>query len=193
VETVRDPAISGLKARPRCSEQRGCTGPIVGHRTRFPIQSRMCEWPESAHSAVGTGPLHARSWYGPARVLNWCCCPFRPSADMRRTDKGGEKPKVSMSSSAWAKSSGGTARPSALVVLRVDGQLEFRRLLDRQLGGLIPRKKPCGQARCHLAVYVWWWYVGAGRPYPTSPPSRPKSGQAKRRHTLIDAVVPGRA
>jgi hypothetical protein len=29
------------------------------------------------------GPLPARPWYGPARVLNWCCCPdavefFRP-------------------------------------------------------------------------------------------------------------------
>jgi len=42
--------MSGLKARPRCSEQRGCTGPIVGHRSRFPIHSRMREWPESARS-----------------------------------------------------------------------------------------------------------------------------------------------
>ena len=44
-----DPCDIRAEGKPRCSEQRGCTGPIVGHRSRFPIHSRMREWPESAH------------------------------------------------------------------------------------------------------------------------------------------------
>ena len=44
-----DPCDIRAEGKPRCSEQRGCTGPIVGHRSRFPIHSRMREWPELAH------------------------------------------------------------------------------------------------------------------------------------------------
>ena len=43
----------------------------------------------------------------------------------------------SITSSARASSVGGTSRPSALAVLRLIDELEFGRLLDRQVGGLL--------------------------------------------------------
>ena len=44
----------------------------------------------------------------------------------------------SITSSARASSSGGTSSPSVLAVLRIDGELEFNRLLHRQIGRLSP-------------------------------------------------------
>ncbi len=78
-----------------------------------------------------------------------CNAPYRRLADMRPTDKAGEKWKIHPSRACYSndlvglrQSSGGTARPRGPGRLPVDDQLDFFRYLNGQIGGFYAGEHP---------------------------------------------------